>query len=129
MNKLIDAVERYALEPAQNEEPFDIIGKYSFDNGFIGFSGHFPGYPILPAVLQLLLAQLLIEKQKGYKIRVISIKKAKFLSEIKPNDEITIQCIDTASDENQGSKVMITSGDRSVSSFTMYFSSAKENIK
>ncbi len=128
MNKLTDAVEEYILEPIENENSPEITGKFSFDKDFIGFSGHFPGYPILPAVLQLLLAQLLIEKQKGNKIRVTSIKKAKFLSEIKPDDLITVQCADAASDEYQRSKVVITSGDRSVSSFNMNYA-LKENIK
>ena len=121
MKILIDAIEKYATGPVKVIEQLEFIGSYSFDNDFIGFSGHFPGYPILPAVLQLLLAQLLIEKQKGYKIKVTSLKKAKFLSQIRPLDEITVRCVDMSSDENTRSKVSITSGDRLVASFNMYY--------
>ena len=128
MNKLIDAVEKYKVECMQNEEHQEIIGKYSFSEDFTGFAGHFPGYPILPAVLQLLLAQLLIEKQKGCKVRVTRIVKAKFLSEIRPDDQITVHCIDAATDETQRSKVNISCGERSVSSFNMSYT-LKENMK
>ena len=119
MDKLINAVKEYTLGTVLNDSPSEITGEFSFDMDFIGFSGHFPGYPILPAVLQLLMAQLLIEKQKGYKIRVTRIIKAKFLSEIRPDYRITVQCIDVATGENQVSKVKISCGDRQVSSFNM----------
>lgn len=127
MTKIIDAIEKYSLGQVQNEVPAEIIGKYSFDRDFKGFSGHFPGYPILPAVLQLFLAQLLIEKQKGYKVRVTRIVKAKFLSEIRPGDEITVHCVDADTDESKKSKVKISCGERSVSSFNMCYS-VKENM-
>lgn len=127
MNILIDAIQKYTLGIEQIGES-EIIGKFSFNKDFMGFSGHFPGYPILPAVLQLLLAQLLAEKQKRCKIRVIKIVKAKFLSEIRPDDEITVQCVDSAIDENQRSKITISCGDRQASSFNMIYA-LEENKK
>jgi 3-hydroxyacyl-[acyl-carrier-protein] dehydratase len=129
MNKLIDAIEKSALDSPKQEDPSGITGEFCFDRNFIGFSGHFPGYPLLPAVLQLLIAQLLIERQKEYKIKVTLIEKAKFLSEIKPDDRITVKCIDVPEDETRKCKVVITSGDRTVSSFSMNFCPLKENLK
>ena len=128
MSKLIDAIEECSLGSSQNDELQEITGEFSFDSDFIGFSGHFPGYPILPAVIQLLLAQHLIEKQKGCDVRVTRIVKAKFLSEIRPDDKITVQCVDAAADETLRSKVKISCGERSVSSFNMNYS-LKENKK
>ena len=125
MNKLIGAIKNYELETAENYEPPKIVGTFSFDRDFIGFSGHFPGYPILPAVLQLLLAQLLIEKQKGCRVKVTGIAKAKFLSEIRPDDRITVQCDDASTDEIQRSKVTISCGERTVSSFNMNYASGE----
>lgn len=129
MNKLIYSIEKSALDSPKQGEPSEITGKFCFDSNFIGFSGHFPGYPLLPAVIQLLIAKLLIEQQKGCKIKVTMIEKAKFLSEIKPDDEIAVKCIDVAEDENKKSKIVITSGDRTVSSFNMNFCPLKENLK
>ncbi len=121
MNMLIDSIEKYAIGPVKMIEPMEVVGKFSFDNDFKGFSGHFPGYPILPAVLQLFIAQLLVEKQRGQKIKVTSIKKAKFLSQIRPDDEITVRCADASSDELTRSKVSITEGDRLLASFIMNY--------
>lgn len=121
MKNLIEAIKKSSAKPAQIKSQWEISNSYCFDNSFLGFSGHFPGYPILPAVMQLLLAQLLIEEQKGHKIEVISIEKAKFLSEIRPNDPVTVICTNADTDNGHRSKVKIVSGDRAVSSFTICF--------
>ena len=65
MRKLIDAIKKSSTGVAQKDSPSEIKNTYLFDDDFIGFTGHFQGYPILPAVLQLLVARLLIEDQKG----------------------------------------------------------------
>lgn len=119
MNKLVEAIEKSTLEIFKGDTQPEIIGKFSFDMDFIGFSGHFPGYPILPAVLQVLLGQLLVEKQNGGSIQVTRIVKAKFLSEIRPDDLITVQCTDAPTDETRRCRVTISCGERSVSSFNM----------
>ena len=129
MDKLIDAIVKSELGTAKQDDPAEITGRFCFKREFIGFSGHFPGYPLLPAVIQLLIAQLLVERQRGCGIKVTSIEKAKFLSEIKPDDRITVKCVDVTADENQKSKVIITSGDKSASSFTIYFTPIKEDMK
>ncbi len=127
MKMLIDAIRKTSAGPALQDNPSEIRNTYLFDDDFMGFSGHFPGYPILPAVLQLLVARLLIEEKKGYEIRVTSIGKAKFMSEIRPNDPITVQCVDADTEESRRCKVKIISGDRTVSSFNMYFCPLKED--
>ncbi|MFC1841067.1 hypothetical protein ACFL1N_15945 [Thermodesulfobacteriota bacterium] len=129
MDKLIDAIEKSALGSFKQDDPSEITGKFCFKKEFIGFSGHFPGYPLLPAVIQLLTAQVLVERQKGCRIKVTLIEKAKFLAEIRPDDQITVKCVDVAADDIQKSKVIITSGDKSVSSFTIYFCPLKEDMK
>ena len=129
MDKLIDAIVKSELDTAKQDDPAEITGRFCFKREFIGFSGHFPEYPLLPAVIQLLIAQVLVERQKGCNIKVTLIEKAKFLSEIKPDDRITVKCVDVTADENQKSKVIITSGDKSASSFTIYFTPIKEDMK
>lgn len=128
MDKITNAIKNYSLGPSQKNNPSEITNEFCFDQNFIGFSGHFPGYPILPAVVQLIVAQLLIEEQQGHKIRVKSIEKAKFLSEVKPDDKITVQCVDADKNGIQRSKVKITSGDRQISSFVICFCLPEENI-
>jgi 3-hydroxyacyl-[acyl-carrier-protein] dehydratase len=129
MDKLIDTIVKSELDMIKEDDPVEITGRFCFKRGFIGFSGHFPGYPLLPAVIQLLTAQILVERQKGCRIKVTLIEKAKFLSEIRPGDHITVKCADVTADGNQKSKVIITSGDKTVSSFTLNFSPLKEDMK
>lgn len=129
MDKLINAIVKSELDTTIQDDPAEITGGFCFENDFIGFSGHFPGYPLLPAVIQLLTAQVLIERLKGCGIKITSIKKAKFLSEVRPGDRINVKCADITADENQKSKVTITSGDKSVSSFAIYFCPLKEDMK
>ena len=128
MDKLIGAIKKYTMKTDQSDSPSEIKGEFSFDKDFIGFSGHFPGYPILPAVLQLLIAQVLIEKQKGYKISVTRIIKAKFLSEIRPDARIIMHCVDADTDETGKSRITISCGERPVSSFYMNYK-IKENSR
>jgi 3-hydroxyacyl-[acyl-carrier-protein] dehydratase len=121
MSVLIEAVKRSALGPAQIKSPDAITGRYCFSDDFPGFSGHFPGYPILPAVVQLVAAQCLIEEQKGHRIECRSVQNAKFLQEIRPGNEILIQCADCPVKGQPGSRIQIYSGDKIAASFLMTF--------
>lgn len=122
MNELIDAVKRSALGPAQKTGPGTITGVYVFAEDFPGFSGHFPGYPILPAVVQLIAAQCLIEEQKGHALNPVLIQNAKFLQEIRPGSEILIKCSDCLVKGAPGSRIEIHSGGKIAASFLMTFS-------
>jgi|WetSurMetagenome_2_1015567.scaffolds.fasta_scaffold458573_1 3-hydroxyacyl-[acyl-carrier-protein] dehydratase len=120
MNNLIDAIKSSAVDKAINL-PNSITRRYRFSEDFIGFSGHFPGYPILPAVAQLIIAQSLIEEQKGFELEMISVQNAKFLHEIKPGEELEITCMDFIVKEEPGSRVQIRSGDKIKASFILSF--------
>ena len=122
MNTIIEAIRRSALGPPEKKDPDTIVRRYRFDDDFLGFSGHFPGYPILPAVMQLTAALCLIEEQKGRHLHLKSIQNAKFLQEIRPGSEILIQCIDCLVKGLPGSRIQIYSGDEIAASFLMIFS-------
>jgi 3-hydroxyacyl-[acyl-carrier-protein] dehydratase len=126
MKRLLKEIAAYSVKRESSDNPLVMEKHYCFDKDFIGFSGHFPGYPILPAVLQLLLAQLCIEEQKGCKISITSIEKAKFLSEIRPDELISIQCADADVGDSQRMKVKIMSKDKVLSTFNLYFHPVKE---
>ena len=84
------AIKEAALAPAQVSE-LAAEQSFCFDQDFIGFSGHFPDYPILPAVLQVLLAQLLAEQVIGLPLAVISLTRAKFTQQLRPGDQIDVR--------------------------------------
>jgi 3-hydroxyacyl-[acyl-carrier-protein] dehydratase len=120
MNNLIDAIKNSSIGPAIKSSD-GITRRYRFSDDFIGFSGHFPGYPILPAVVQLITAQSLIEEQKECELEFYSVQNAKFLHEIKPGEELEITCMDFIVKEAPGSKVQIRSEDTIKASFFLTF--------
>ena len=73
-------------------EPGVYQRRYALSSDFSGFQGHFPGYPLLPAFIQILMALILIEDQKKAPLELMELAKAKFLLEIRPNQEIVVQC-------------------------------------
>ena len=92
MNKL----KKEIIEAAQGEiemiGPDKAVGRYIFPQSFIGFDGHFPGYPVLPAYVQVLTAITVIEEWKGRPFQLASVERAKFHIELRPDQEITVQC-------------------------------------
>lgn len=91
MNEMRTAIHQAALAPAQIVVPMAGAQSFCFDAEFVGFSGHFPGYPILPAVLQVLLAQLLAEEVIGSTLSVVTLNRAKFTQQVRPGDQIDVR--------------------------------------
>lgn len=89
MNLMRDAIIQSAVS-----EPLVSNGsgqqQFRFAANFPGFSGHFPGYPVLPAVLQTLLAQMLSEQMVGRSLRLKVLQQAKFTRQIRPGDLIHV---------------------------------------
>jgi 3-hydroxyacyl-[acyl-carrier-protein] dehydratase len=92
MNKLKRAIMESEVVKAIIPEPGVITRRYHFSHDFIGFVGHFPGYPILPAMVQLLMALMCAEELEGRALEMDTISKAKFLMEIRPGSELLINC-------------------------------------
>jgi 3-hydroxyacyl-[acyl-carrier-protein] dehydratase len=69
------------------------VGRFRFDEGFPGFEGHFPGRPLLPAVVQVMAALLVAEEAWGTETGgPLSVDRAKFLLPLEPGVEIRVQC-------------------------------------
>jgi 3-hydroxyacyl-[acyl-carrier-protein] dehydratase len=66
--------------------------RYVFGPDFPGFAGHFPGKPILPAVLQIMAASLQAEAAAGQRLTPAAIERAKFVSTIVPGALVEIAC-------------------------------------
>lgn len=64
--------------------------RFRFADDFIGFTGHFPDYPILPAVLQTLMAQMLAEQVVGLPLQFLALERAKFTHQLRPGDQIEV---------------------------------------
>jgi 3-hydroxyacyl-[acyl-carrier-protein] dehydratase len=91
MNDLRTAIQQSALGSVRETESGAFSRSYCFGPEFIGFSGHFPGYPILPAFIQILTVLTMAEDVKGRRLKILSLEKAKFQKEIFPGKEISVQ--------------------------------------
>ena len=115
------AIREAALASAQVSE---MAGEQSFcfEQNFIGFSGHFPDYPILPAVLQILLAQLLAEEVIGTPLVVHSLIRAKFTQQLRPGDQIDVQLHCKEKDGGVHCATELQVGGQRAASFTLVLS-------
>jgi 3-hydroxyacyl-[acyl-carrier-protein] dehydratase len=81
-----------ACSPPEHTAEGGVSQSFCFDKDFIGFSGHFEGYPVVPAVTQLLAAQLLAEKLPQQEVVLEAVTHAKFLQQLQPEQTFTVTC-------------------------------------
>jgi 3-hydroxyacyl-[acyl-carrier-protein] dehydratase len=108
MNELQKAVAASTIDPAARAEGDLLHRSYLFGTDFIGFAGHFPGYPVLPAVVQLLAVIHLVSCHRGEPVRLLSVEDARFLTPIRPGQQVDISCSLRAGGEGQGCRAEIS---------------------
>ena len=120
MNRMREAIKQAALAPAQlsagsGEQSF------CFDESFLGFAGHFPGYPILPAILQTLLAQIVAEQVLGCSLQFQALKRAKFSRQLRPGEtiDVSLSCLEKEGQMRCAAKLQVE--DEIAATFTMIF--------
>ena len=91
MNALRRGIRASAAEDIARTGPETVVRRYRFAPGFIGFSGHFPGNPILPAIVQVCAVVSLAEEERGKALCLAAVRSAKFLSPIRPDEEVSIR--------------------------------------
>lgn len=96
MTPLRSAVAAAARGPVATSEAGGWSQPFCFAADFLGFSGHFPGYPVVPAVVQVLTAQLVVEAALGRPLQLSALENAKFLIQLRPEDLITVRCREKA---------------------------------
>ena len=105
------------------ELPADTVKqRYRFAPDFMGFSGHFPGYPILPAFIQILTAMTVIEQHRDCRLQVSSVQKAKFHIPLHPHQEIEVECQQRQVGNLPGCAARLRVSDGLASSFLIAFS-------
>lgn len=107
---------RAAMSKVTRDEEGVLRANFCFSPDFCGFAGHFPGAPILPALVQLLLAQEVICRQQGPLV-VAAIKGAKFKRPLRPQEQIEVCCRPRSAEK--GYKVELQVAGSQASSFTL----------
>ena len=77
------------IEPAGGEN--QVVGVFEFEDDFPGFRGHFPGFPILPAVLMPRMGLLLAEAKTGRRLRLRRVEQAKIGQGVFPGDRVRVE--------------------------------------
>lgn len=108
----------FMVGPPETQGP-TIRCRYRFTHDFVGFSGHFPGYPILPAFVQVLVGLDLVSRLIGSRQGMAAIENAKFRLEIRPGDEIAAQCTERGVAQKTLYEVRLSVGGQPASSFLL----------
>lgn len=118
MNQMRTEINVAAFAPIQID---GLVGEqsFSFSPDFVGFAGHFPGFAILPAVLQQVMAQMVAEAVIGVPVTLKSVNRAKFRLQIKPDEQIDVCVTCREKDESFQCKSELTVGGKSAASFTL----------
>jgi 3-hydroxyacyl-[acyl-carrier-protein] dehydratase len=129
MNTISNGILTARLGAATWETDQAVHQDFSFPPDFVGFSGHFPGEPILPAVVQIgvgvVLVQTLLAKEIGpYRLKTVT--RAKFLRKLKPGETITAQCTRRVRRGPDGGAfdIALTVDQQQAAAFTLTFSLA-----
>ncbi|MBW1776649.1 MAG: hypothetical protein JRI76_04975 [Deltaproteobacteria bacterium] len=106
-----------------------VSARFFFDSRFIGFSGHFPGYPLLPAFVQIAGAARLIRDTMGLKGLDGILEKAKFLMEIHPGKTIRMDCTRLPETGEERWKVEIRAQEALAAAFQLIFQASPEDLR
>ncbi len=79
---------------------FEVLNSSKNDNGFIStiklnpnhivYTGHFPGHPVTPGVIQMQIVHELIEQHLDRKLKLRNMPQCKFLKILNPNETTQI---------------------------------------
>jgi 3-hydroxyacyl-[acyl-carrier-protein] dehydratase len=125
MNKLRQAIVLSAIGEKTEGEPNIITRRFRFKPDFIGFQGHFPGYPILPAFVQILTAITVIEEHRKCRLELASVEKAKFQLPLPPGLEIEVTCTQRQIHGQSICEARLTVAEGPASSFRFSFAEMK----
>ena len=84
-----DSLAGCVRREAERGEGDVVTAVYSFPGTFPGFDGHFPGNPIVPGVVQIMIAAR--TAALGVEARVCGVRRCKFLRPVLPLEEVLVE--------------------------------------
>jgi len=70
----------------------DFSALFIFPAGFSGFTGHFPGKPVLPGVCMVQAVLVMLDARRRIPVTLKCIVSAKWLAPVKPEAELRFVC-------------------------------------
>ena len=96
---------------AQADGRLQASADFEFPAGYVGFQGHFPDKPILPAIVQLAAVRYLAECAVGRKLLPRRYDKTKFKGMIGPNERVAVAIVLSAGNAGWQGKFSLTRSD------------------
>ncbi|OGV41896.1 MAG: hypothetical protein A2X46_17740 [Lentisphaerae bacterium GWF2_57_35] len=84
---------------------------FVFPGAFTGFSGHFPGQPVLPGVCFIEAAVALLEAWHGREATVRQVSNAKFSRMVLPDQPVALRCVKFTNDDHGGRAAIVCEHD------------------
>lgn len=109
---------RAAGSPIEIEDG-TFIKTFVFEENFIGFDGHFPGNPILPAMVQLMLGEVAAAEAADKPLKTSDAARAKFVKQVAPGDTILVTGKLTPKDDIYKANVTLTVDDETASTYIL----------
>ena len=81
-----------------------VLSRFSFPSSFVGFKGHFPGRPVLPAICQIQALIVIAEELHKKKMNLKKIILTKFFKPVSQNEELLF---DYSESIRQGSGIVL----------------------
>jgi 3-hydroxyacyl-[acyl-carrier-protein] dehydratase len=122
MSRLKSDIERAVVSPAEADQEGGLSCVCRFPADFLGFAGHFPGYAIVPAIVQVMAAQHLAENHLAVGMHLKEVKNAKFFLQLRPETDITVQCRIQPRDNETRVEAKLTCEQGVAASFILVFS-------
>lgn len=119
MNRLKTEIVKCADTEVEVLGPRKVSRRYCFPPSFTGFSGHFPGYPVLPAFAQVMAAVAVVEAWKGHPCELTSLERGKFRMEVRPGQAINVECREYGPEDEPAFEVGINTTEGLAASFIM----------
>ncbi|MBN2644656.1 MAG: hypothetical protein JXR59_04185 [Desulfuromonadaceae bacterium] len=92
MNRLRSAIQASRCGDPRQLDETTLCQDYLLGADFPAFAGHFPGDPIVPAVVQILIAQVTAEAAWPQHPAWRSVERARFQKQLRPDQLLTVCC-------------------------------------
>lgn len=119
------AIQAASNQPLKWEKNRRIAQSFCFPPEFIAFRGHFPGNPLLPAFVQLRMAQVMLESAAQAPLQLERIDNAKFREPLPPGQSVRVHCDLEPTPNNHKAAVTLMVLDRRIATFHLTFQSAE----
>jgi len=112
---LYQALEKSCLEyhvDICDDHHLQATAVFMFNENYPGFSGHFPGQPVLPAIVQLAMVRYLAECALCGSLLPVRYERTKFRAMIQPGEKVEVDIDFTKKKENWSGSFVIQRTDK-----------------